>query len=173
LRWANMNKKIFKLIITVVIAVLIIGAAYIFLSDTNLFVKEKKVNLYFGTDDAMNLKLEKRDIRGRNLYLEAVMELIKGPTDPNLTKTIPDGTEVLNISKDGDIIVVDFNDKIVKNHWGGSTGERITVYSIVNTLGQFEKINKVKFLIEGEEVNTLVGHMDLSTPLEPNPELSQ
>ncbi len=168
-----MNKKIFKLIITVIIAVLIIAAAYIFLSNTNLFVKEKTVNLYFGTDDAMNLKSEKRDIKGRNLYLEAVIELIEGPTDSDLTKTIPDGTEVLNISKDGDIIVIDFNDKIVKNHWGGSAGERITVYSIVNTLGQFEKINKVKFLIEGEEVNTLVGHMDLSTLLEPNPDLNQ
>ena len=42
----------------------------------------------------------------------------------------------------------------------------MTVYSIVNSLTQFEDIEKVQILIAGEEIETLAGHMDLAYPLE-------
>ena len=163
-----MKNKLFKLMIILIIFVLTIFAVYYFISKTNLIVQEKTVDLYFATEDAMYLVPEQRTIRGRNLYLEAVEALIEGPTNPQLTITIPEETKVLNISKKDDTIQIDFSEEIVKNHWGGSAGERLTVYSIVNTLAQFKGVNKVKILIEGEEVETLAGHMDLTIPLEPS-----
>lgn len=166
-----MKNKLFKPIILIIIFVLIIIAAYYLILNSNLLVKEKDVKLYFATSDAMYLDTEDRTVKGRNIYLETVNALITGPITSDLTKTIPDGVEVLNISKKSDTIQVDFSEEIVSNHWGGSSGEILTVYSIVNTLTQFEDINRVEILIEGKEVETLVGHMDLSVPIESNQDI--
>ena len=48
---------------------------------------------------------------------------------------------------------------------GGSTGEELLIGSVVNTLTEFKEVNAVKFLIDGQEVETLSGHMDLSEPI--------
>lgn len=163
-----MKNRIFKIIIMLIILIAVLGVVYYFIAGTDLLVKEKSVDLYFSTKDAMYLEAENRTIKGRNLYKEAVNALIEGPTDPDLSKTVPEGTKVLNVSRNNDKIQIDFSKDIIENHWGGSTGERLTVYSIVNTLAQFDEVEEVKFLIEGEEVDTLVGHMDLSRPLKPS-----
>ena len=44
----------------------------------------------------------------------------------------------------------------------------MTVYSIVNTLAELPEIEMVRFLIEGEEIETLAGHLDLSEPVYPD-----
>lgn len=163
-----MKNRIFKIIIMLIILIAILGVVYYFIAGTDLLVKEKSVDLYFSTKNAMYLEAENRTIKGRNLYKEAVNALIEGPTNPDLSKTVPEGTKVLNISRNNDKIQIDFSKDIIENHWGGSAGERLTVYSIVNTLAQFDEVEEVKFLIEGEEVDTLVGHMDLSRPLKPS-----
>jgi len=146
-------------------------AAYYLILNSNLLVKEENVKLYFSTSDAMYLDTEDRTVKGRNIYLETVNALIKGPITSDLVKTIPDDVEVLNISKNNDTIQVDFSEEIITNHWGGSSGEISTVYSIVNTLTQFEGIKRVEILVEGKEVETLVGHMDLSVPIESNQDI--
>ncbi len=166
-----MKNKLFKSVILIIIFVLIIMAAYYLILNSNLLVKEQNVKLYFSTSDAMYLDTEDRTVKGRNIYLETVNALIKGPITSDLVKTIPDDVEVLNISKNNDTIQVDFSEEIITNHWGGSSGEILTVYSIVNTLTQFEGIKKVEILVEGKEVETLVGHMDLSVPIETNQDI--
>lgn len=166
-----MKNKLLKSVILIIIFVLIIMAAYYLILNSNLLVKEQDVKLYFSTSDAMYLDIEARTVKGRNIYLETVNALIEGPKTSDLVKTIPDGVEVLNISKNNDTIQVDFSEEIIKNHWGGSSGEILTVYSIVNTLTQFEDIKKVEILVEGKEVETLVGHMDLSVPIESNQDI--
>lgn len=163
-----MKNRIFKFIIILIILIAVLGVAYYFIAGTNLIVKEKSVDLYFSTKNAMYLESENRTIKGRNLYEEAINSLIEGPTTSDLSKTVPEETKVLNVSRNNNTIRVDFSKEIIENHWGGSTGERLTVYSIVNTLAQFNEVKEVKFLIEGEEVDTLVGHMDLSRPLKPS-----
>jgi len=76
---------------------------------------------------------------------------------------------VLGITVDESALaVVNFSKEIVTAHWGGSMGEIMTVYSVVNTLALFPDIEQVKFLVEGEEVETLTGHLDMSGPLEPD-----
>jgi len=166
-----MKNKLFKSVILIIIFVLIIMAAYYLILNSNLLVKEENVKLYFSTSDAMYLDTEDRTVKGRNIYLETVNALIKGPITSDLVKTIPDDVEVLNISKNNDTIQVDFSEEIITNHWGGSSGEILTVYSIVNTLTQFEGIKRVEVLVEGKEVETLVGHMDLSVPIESNQDI--
>ena len=53
-----------------------------------------------------------------------------------------------------------------EGHAGGSLDELFTVYALVNALAlNMNEINAVQILIEGREVDTLKGHVDLRRPL--------
>lgn len=131
----------------------------------------KEVNLYFSTSSAMYLEAESREVSSNDLLLNTLKELIRGPETSSLNKTIPDGVKVLNIEVKKEIARINFNQALRENHWGGSTGERMTIYSIVNTMTQFDSIEKVQILIDGKEIKTLVGHLDLTEPLGENENL--
>jgi germination protein M len=136
---------------------------------------QRKINvkLYFGTPASVILVPEARSIPYyETLHAQAkevIVALIEGPKT-NLVPTIPPGVRLLDllVSKDG-IAYVDLSGEIVSNHQGGSTGEMVTVYSIVNTLAiNLPQIHGVQILVDDRPVETLKGHMDLSRPLRPN-----
>ena len=55
---------------------------------------------------------------------------------------------------------------ITAKHPGGSLHEVFTVYTIVNALTvNLPAITRVQILVEGKEVDTLAGHVDLRHPL--------
>jgi len=61
---------------------------------------------------------------------------------------------------------VDISSALVANHPGGSLHEALTVYAIVNALTvNLPDITAVQILIDGREVDTLAGHIDLRNPL--------
>ena len=123
---------------------------------------EQEVELYFATPDAMYLKPETRIVPGEDFYYEVLGELIAGPQEEGLVRTIPEGTEIREIVRENETAYLDFNNVLRDQHPGGSAGERMTVYSIVNTMTAVPGIQEVYILIEGEEIETLAGHMDLT-----------
>lgn len=71
----------------------------------------------------------------------------------------------------GGIAYVDFDQNFYVFSGSGSLGELHTVYSVVTTLTtSFPEIRAVQILIDGEAVDTLAGHVDLSRPLLPSAE---
>ena len=87
-----------------------------------------------------------------------------------LLSPIPPGTQLLALylTERGDAIV-DLSEEVTLGHSGGSLEELFTVYAIVNALTtNLPVINAVQILINGREVDTLVGHVDLQSPLERN-----
>lgn len=125
------------------------------------------VTLYFGAGDATGVQpvvrwmsASKTDIIGR------VQALIDGPTDTHVYRSIPEMTTIRSARLVGDRAIIDFDRAIIDNHPGGSAGEMITVYSIVNTVTEIDGVREVVFLIDGRGVETLVGHMDLRYPIE-------
>jgi len=125
-----------------------------------------EVNLYFSDSQAMYLVPEKRKIpQTPSLARQAVIELIKGPENPNLYPTIPKETKINEVYIADDIVYIDLSEEIFKNHPGGSSAELMTVYSIVNTLTEITPIRGVQILVEGNEKKSLVGHIDISMPL--------
>ena len=125
-----------------------------------------EVNLYFSDSQAMYLVPEKRKIpQTPSLVRQAVIELIKGPENSASYPTIPEGTQVNEVYIADDIAYIDLSEEIFKNHPGGSSGELMTVYSIVNTLTEIPPIRGVQILVEGNETKSLVGHIDISMPL--------
>ena len=54
-------------------------------------------------------------------------------------------------------------------HTGGALDELFTVYAIVNAVTvNLPAISRVQILVDGKEVDTLAGHVDLRHPLEKN-----
>ena len=89
------------------------------------------------------------------------------PPAPPLLSPFPDGTALRTIylTPDGDAFV-DLSRHASDGHVGGSLDELFTVYALVNALAlNMDEINAVQILIEGQEVDTLTGHVDLRRPL--------
>lgn len=126
------------------------------------------VQLYFARKKEFCLGIEPREVKGERSSIQqeirrALSELIKGPTQDDLAPTIPVGARLRSfyLDKNG-IGYADFSNEMIKNHPGGSWGELITIYSIVNTITKnFPQVHQVKLLINGLEVETLRGHLDL------------
>jgi len=68
------------------------------------------------------------------------------------------------------LLVLDFHEILLHTFPGGTTAEMEFVYFLVNNICQnFPEIQKVKFLVEGNELTHLSGHLDFSQPLAPDP----
>jgi spore germination protein GerM len=128
---------------------------------------QREVTLFFQSPDSDDLVPEVRKIfltdSITDQAAQTVKELIAGPQG-HLVATLPAGTQLRGIfvTQDG-IAYVDFSQALVDKHPGGSAAEIGTVFSLVDTLTfDFPEIRRVKILVEGEERETLKGHLDLS-----------
>ncbi len=116
--------------------------------------QRKTAILYFGSENADVLMPEEREILVKSGDTEEKVlfeELQKGPSGSGLPSPIPEGTRLLSVSTEGDTCTIDLSREFIDNHPGGSAGELMTIYSIVNTMTQLDNIEKVQFLIEGEK----------------------
>lgn len=136
-----------------------------------------KVILYFSDQDAMYLVPESRtvEVKDKNnteMLAKAIVEqLIKGPQNPDLVKTVPPEARVLSVKIADNIAQVNFSEEISTKHWGGSTGESMTVSSIVDSLTELQSIKQVQILIAGKKAETLAGHLDITQPLDRNEDM--
>ena len=144
---------------------------------------KNSIILYFSSNNEEYLVPEVRQIilRGHieGQILEVIKELIKGSTvlqtnnGKGLINVIPDGVRVngARLEEDGTLFV-DFSKELKERHPGGSWAEMLTIYSIVDTIiKNFPDIKRVKILIEGEEIETLAGHIDTRLPLTENKDI--
>lgn len=117
--------------------------------------RKTMISLYFKDKQTGELTKENRMIDVKvladNPYQALLEMLIEGPKTENLQNTIPEGTEINNISINGECIHVDLSKEFINNHEGGSDNESKTIYSIVNTLTELNEVNFVRILIDGEE----------------------
>jgi hypothetical protein len=79
---------------------------------------------------------------------------------------IPRGVSLreLFITSQG-VAYLDLSQELVSNHPGGSSAEELTIFSLSQTLiANFPAVKTVKILVEGREIQTLAGHLDLTIP---------
>lgn len=128
----------------------------------------REIVLYFASSDGEALEAEVRSIpKEEGIARATVNQLIYGPKTEGLLPTIPAATilEDINI-KDG-VCIVDFSEELRSDHPGGLKNEQLTVYSIVNTLSQFDSVEQVRILVDGKAVESLAGHVDVSEAMAP------
>ncbi|WP_346685060.1 GerMN domain-containing protein [Megamonas hypermegale] len=128
---------------------------------------QTEITVYFPDANAEKLIAVKRQIPANdNKYVNAINELITGPANDSEGFTImPKGTKVLSVNVNNNIATVDFSKEFQNNFTGGSTGEIMLVGSIVDTLTDFKEIKSVRFTLEGQPLNILGGHLDLTEPV--------
>jgi spore germination protein GerM len=142
----------------------------------SILEEKKGVFLYFSDHEGEYLIGEKREILKRGEVKEeakeTIVELTKGPKG-KLIPTLPPQTKLLSLQLDEEgVAKVNFNKALSKDHPGGSSGEMMTVYSIVNSLTlNFPQIKRVQILIEGKAIETIAGHLSLKQPVSSNREL--
>ena len=130
---------------------------------------EQELTLYFAESGANGLVAEKRTIEVEEpdqLPSLIVQELIAGPVNDSLYPTIPPETRLISVKLEAGTAMVDFSQEIISKHWGGSTGETMTIMSLVNSLTELSEVDRVQILVEGEVVDSLLGHWDSSEPIE-------
>ena len=84
-------------------------------------------------------------------------------------KLIPQGTKLLvPITGAKGIATLDLSKEFVDNFSGGSTQESLVLNSIAHTLvdNSGGKVQKVQILVEGNTVESLGGHFELTDPIE-------
>ena len=100
--------------------------------------------------------------------LSQVVTALIQETPPNFRNTIPRGT-LLNESyiDTQQTAYLDFSNHLSDGHIGGTTAELLTITAILKTVFDAfpDDIKQVQILIDGEEVKTLAGHLNLSQPL--------
>lgn len=111
------------------------------------------IQLFYGSAGNEKLITEESKITFSNpsdKYQLALETLFNGPTDTNLMRNIPEGTKVYETIVQDQDITVNLNSNF--SGFPGSMAEILAVGSIVNTLTQFKEIERVKILVEGEEL---------------------
>jgi spore germination protein GerM len=130
--------------------------------------------LFYGSEDGQFLVPVQREVpfgegaveQGRQIVLA---QLQQPPPSP-LVAAVPPGTRLRSfyVTDHGDAFV-DLGPEIASNHPGGSLAELFTVYAIVNAVTRnLPAISRVQILVDGREVDTLAGHIDLRRPLQRN-----
>ena len=140
-------------------------------AEAGKFTDKTPIRLYFANEDNTKLKLEIRYIDSEeakkstsNLASIIVKELIKGPSDETTFKrTIPaEATLRTPVSIDNKVAVVDMSKEFKTKHPGGKDAEKMTIYSIVNSLTELDGIEKVKFKIAGKEQKEYMGNFQFN-----------
>ncbi len=131
---------------------------------------KEKVTLYFGDKQAMYLIPEEREVVKGSKSLETVIieELTKGPKNPDAVKIMPQDAKLLSVSVVNGVAYLNFSKEFQTKHVGGSAGESMTLYSIINSLAKLTGIEKVQFLLEGENREAILGHIDTTRPIAPD-----
>ena len=126
-----------------------------------------RVTLFMLSESGTSLVTEEREIALADTVQEqakqVLQELLSGSRQGH-DSAVPEGVQLreLFITPQG-LAFVDLSEELVSNHIGGSRAEELTIYSLSNTLiANFPAVKRVQFLIEGREVPTLAGHMDLT-----------
>ncbi len=84
---------------------------------------------------------------------------------PLLKRTLPSEAKLISIQVTDGLALVNFSKEFVTKHPGGSTGEIMTILSLVSSLTCLPNIDRVQILVEGQRIDTIAGHAIVSGEL--------
>ena len=176
--------KIYTIIIIILLILIVILGLFFYLKIQNVEKKvsisptpftierekpiEVNLTLFFSSEDGEHLKRETRKVKvlPKDLPKKVFEELKRGPKVKNLYKILDKNINLRNIYISGNVGFVDLTDDILKKGMG-TTEELLIIYSIVDSLCFSLNLGKIKFLVNGEEVDSF-GHIDISGFVRPN-----
>ncbi len=132
------------------------------------------VDLYFPAPLGGRLRKEERTLPLAPTAPDRATQLLlalKEGSRSGLRSVIPWRIEIraIFLTTDG-TLYVDFGNTFPAGFSSGIEAETLAVFSIVNTLAvNIRPLRQVRILLEGKEVETLAGHIDLTRAYSPDP----
>ncbi len=135
-------------------------------------IRTIKARLFYVGDEGTRLVGVERDVPYGEGTVEQAREIVKAQIAPasDQLSPIPAGTELkaIFVTPQGEAYV-DLSRAVSDAHPGGTTNELLTVYALVDALTvNLPAVTSVQILVDGREVDTLAGHVDLRRPLAQN-----
>ncbi len=140
-------------------------AALLLATDTDPYVRQ--LRLYFADGDDRRLISEyhsltlDEDAAADRYVME---ELLRGPNSAELRSAIPAGTELLSCQTEGGVCTVDLSEAFYTGRPDTAVGERLAIYSIVDSLTALPQVDSVQLLVEGQIVDRYV-YRSLAQPI--------
>ncbi len=133
-----------------------------------------KARLFYVSDDGLRLVAVEREVPFGEGTLDQARRIVEAQLErpaPPLVSAIPDGTKLRAIFLDtAGQAFVDLSAAASSAHPGGALEESLTVYSIINAVTtNLPAVKAVQILVDGREVDSLAGHLDLRRPLPAGP----
>jgi len=141
--------------------------------DKDTFPKKLNINFYFcGLGEDKKFISEKRTITAGNMQtaaMNAMQEILKGPSRTYYYAVIPGGTKLLGVEVQENIVKVNLSEEFFKDSLDNRILDEYIIYSVVNTLTEVPGIEGVVFYIDGKRIK-VYGNVDLSIPAVRNEE---
>ncbi len=169
--------------IVVLLIVVVAGAVWLFLrpapnelppldAESGEELGTRAVTLFYSRYDGQGWVSEPRSVPSRAHRDEeiewVVRELLAGPYEARGINPFPRGTQLLAAFYDPELrlLYLDFDGTLVADLPVGSTSELAVLSCLCRTIALgFPEIESVQILVDGLEVETLSGHVDLTRPL--------
>ena len=132
-----------------------------------------KARLFYIAAGGTKLTSVERDVAFGASAVEQAREIISAQIAPviePLVSAVPAGTALRAVFiTEGGEAYVDLSREVVAAHPGGTINEMLSIYTLVNALTEnLPAVTAVQVLVDGKEVETLAGHVDLRRPLAKN-----
>jgi spore germination protein GerM len=132
------------------------------------------VSLYFPDYDTGSLVSEGRQMalapNDADRIRQIVLALTQGSQQTQAASALPPSAvlRAVFLTSDG-VAYLDFSNDFSKDLPAGIESETLAIYSLVDSLAaNIPVVKRVKFLIQGQEADTLDGHVDLTGLFTPN-----
>jgi hypothetical protein len=132
-----------------------------------------KARLFYVSADGTRLASAEHDVpygEGTLGQAKAIVAAQLETPPESMVSAVPEGTKLraLFVTANGEAYA-DFSGELTAAHPGGSLNELLTVYTLVSALTvNLPAITAVQILVDGKEVDTLAGHVDVRRPLVKN-----
>jgi spore germination protein GerM len=129
-----------------------------------------KARLFYVSDDGTRLTSVEHEVAYADSTVAQARYIVEAqlaPVAPPLVSAIPTGTTLraIFLTEQG-AAYVDLSREITSAHPGGSLNELLTVYTVVQALTtNLPAVTSVQVLVEGQEIDTLAGHVDVKRRL--------
>ncbi len=173
-------RRLFKPAVWILLVTLLIGLGWLIIDDLRLRGEtqklsrelqqtEEEIAVFFIKSTPTNFYLKPAFIkvnRDGDKHLKALEALFSGPpAGSDLNPVFAPETKVLDFKLANGLAIVNLNRYATQLNVGAQ-GEYLAVASIVNTLTKLPEVYRVKIRIEGKEVDSLAGHVDLTATFE-------
>jgi spore germination protein GerM len=131
-----------------------------------------QAHLFYVTEDGRRLTRVEQEVPFADSPVEQARAIVHAqlmPVSEPLVSAIPPGTTLRALFLAGSEAYVDLSPEFTAAHPGGSMNELLTIYTLVEVLTvNLPAITSVQLLVDGRELDTLAGHVNLRQPLVKN-----